>query len=70
MFLIDDFLLWIFKEIQKAAEGELEDTSEKLKKELLEAQTLFETDQITEEEYTRREKGILERLNALQKKEE
>ena len=46
----------------------MEDTSEKLKTELLEAQMLFETDQISEEEYSKREKNILERLNALQRK--
>lgn len=75
MFIIDDILLapvkgllYIFREIQKVAEGEIEDTPEKLKKELLELQMLFETDQITEEEYSKREKEILKRLNALQKR--
>ena len=74
MFIIDDILLapvkgllYIFKEIQKAAEGEIEDTPEKLKKELLELQMLFETDQITEKEYSKKEKEILQRMNALQK---
>ena len=72
MFIIDDILLfpikgflYIFKEIEKVAKGEMEDTSEKLKTELLEAQMLFETDQINEKEYQKREKSILERLNAL-----
>ena len=72
MFIIDDILLfpikgflYIFKEIEKIAKEEMEDTSEKLKKELLEAQMLFETDQINEKEYQKREKSILERLNAL-----
>lgn len=72
MFIIDDILLfpikgflYIFKEIEKVAKGEMEDTSEKLKKELLEAQMLFETDQISEKEYSEREKSILERLNVL-----
>lgn len=75
MFIIDDILLspikgllYIFKEIEKIAKEEKEDTAEKLKKELLEAQMLFEIDQITEEEYNKREKNILERLNALPKK--
>ena len=74
MFIIDDILLspikgllYIFKEIEKLAREEKEDTSEKLKRELLEAQMLFETDQISEEKYQKREKSILERLNALQK---
>ena len=72
MFIIDDILLspikgflYIFKEIEKVARGEMEDTSEKLKTELLEAQMLFETDKISEEEYQKREKNVLERLNAL-----
>lgn len=72
MFIIDDILLspingllYIFKEIEKIAREEREDTSEKLKRELLEAQMLFETDKISEKEYSKREKNILERLNAL-----
>lgn len=74
MFIIDDILLapikgflYIFKEIEKVAREETEDTAEKLKKELLETQMLFETDQISEEEYQKKENNILERLNALQK---
>ena len=75
MFIIDDILLspingllYIFKEIEKIAREEKEDTSEKLKRELLEAQMLFETDKISEKEYSEKEKNILERLNALQQK--
>ena len=74
MFIIDDILfspikglLYIFKEIEKIAGEEIEGTPEKLKRELLELQMLFEIDQIDEEEYARKEKNILERLNALQK---
>jgi len=70
MFLIDDFLMWIFEEIHDLAMEELEDTPEKLKRELLDNQLLLETDQITEEEYTKKEKNILERLNALKQGEE
>lgn len=73
MFIIDDILLapakgvlFIFKEIQKAAEKEIEDTPEKLKKELLELQMLIEADRISEEEYLKKEREILQRLNALQ----
>ena len=68
MFIIDDFLMWIFEEIHDLAMEELEDTPEKLKRELLDNQLLLETDQITEEEYKKREKNILERLNVLKKK--
>ena len=70
MFIIDDFLMWIFEEIHDLAMEELEDTPEKLKRELLDNQLLLETDQITEDEYKKREKDILERLNALKEKEE
>jgi len=57
--------MWIFEEIHDLAMEELEDTPEKLKRELLDNQLLLETDQITEEEYKKREKNILKRLNAL-----
>ena len=74
MFIIDDILLapikglmGIFKKIQELAEEEMEGTPEKLKRELLELQMLFETDQISEEEYSKKEKNVLERLNALKK---
>jgi len=70
MFLIDDFLMWIFETIHDRALEELEDTPEKLKRELLDSQLLLETDQITEEEYKKREKNILERLNVLKEGEE
>ncbi len=72
MLIIDDILLlpWkglmgIFKEIQKQADQELSDP-EKLREKLLEAQILFEVDKITEEEYLKREKEIMARLNALE----
>ena len=75
MFLIDDILLaplkgvvYLAKKIHELAEEELEDTGEKLKRELLDLQMLFETDQINEEEYQKKEKDILERLEALKEK--
>ena len=75
MFLIDDILLapvkgvvYIAKKIQEFAEEELEDTGDKLKRELLDIQMLFETDQISEEEYQKKEKDILQRLEALKEK--
>jgi len=69
MFIIDDFLFWIFKEIHNLAAEELEDTPEKLKRELLDTQLLLETGQITDEEYEKREEDILTRMEALRKKE-
>lgn len=76
MFIIDDLLLLpikaffgLFKKIHDLAKEELEDTPEKLKRELLDAQMLFETDEISEEEYQKREKDILKRLAAFKKEE-
>lgn len=72
MFIIDDILLfpvkgflYIAKKIQDMAEGELEDTPEKLKRELLDLQMRSEMEDITDEEYQKKEKDILERLSAL-----
>lgn len=77
MFIIDDILLapvkgvvYIAKKIHELAEEELADTGEKLKRELLDLQMLFETDQISEEEYQKKERDILGRLEALKEKNE
>lgn len=74
MLIIDDILLapfkglwFIFKKIHEQVREELEDTPEKLQRELLENQMLLETEKITEEEYQKKEKNILERLNVLKK---
>ena len=66
MFLIDDLLIWLGKKLQEVAEGEVNDES-KLKEELLEARTLFEIDQISEEECAKREDEILKRLEDIRK---
>jgi len=75
MLLIDDLLLLpikglleLFKRIHKMAKEEMEDTPEKLKRELLDLQMLFESDEISEEEYQKKEKNILERLSILSAK--
>lgn len=77
MFIIDDILLapvkgivYLAKKIHELAEEELADTGEKIKRELLDLQMLFETDQISEAEYQKKEKDILERLEALKEKNE
>lgn len=76
MFIIDDILLapikgfvYLAKKVQELADEELMDTEEKIKTELLDLQMLFETDQISEEEYQKKEEDVLERLNALKKEE-
>jgi len=66
MFLIDDFLIWLAEKLQETAEREVTDES-KLKEELLNVRTLFETDQLSEEEYTKREDEILKRLEDIRK---
>lgn len=67
MFLIDDFLIWLAEELQEIAEREVTDES-KLKEELLNVRTLFETDQISEEELIKREGGILKRLEDIRQR--
>lgn len=61
---------------KKIAEGirdqaleEVEDTPEKLQRELLDLQMSLETEEISEAEYQQKEKDILERLEAVHKKE-
>ncbi|MBU4369831.1 gas vesicle protein GvpG [Candidatus Parcubacteria bacterium] len=76
MFIVDDILLapikgfvYLAKKVQELADEELEDTEEKIKTELLGLQMLFETDQISEEEYQKKEEDVLERLNVLKEEE-
>jgi hypothetical protein len=69
MFLLDDLLiglpakglLSIFTEIYDMAQEELTDEA-KIKEDLQRVQTLYETDQITEEDYQKEEAELLERL--------
>jgi ribosomal protein L29 len=74
-FLIDDILLfpvkgvvWIAEKIRGIALEELEDTPEKLQRELFDLQMELDAEQITEAEYQKKEKNILERLEALKEK--
>ncbi len=75
MLIIDDLLIWlpakglmsVFKKIDELAETELNDAS-KLKGDLLRIQIMFELDQITEEEYQKREDEIMARLNEIQER--
>lgn len=64
MFLIDDFLIWIAEKLRDIAYQEITDES-KLKEELLKIRTLYELDEISEEEYQKREDEILKRLEAI-----
>ena len=75
MFIVDDLLIWLpakglmaaFKKIHELAETELNDES-KLKEQLLRYQTMFELDQISEEEYQKREDEIMARLNEIRER--
>ena len=75
-FLIDDILLapikgivWIAEKVRDMALEELEDTPEKLQRELLDLQMTFETEEISEAEYQKKEGEILKRMEALKKEE-
>jgi len=71
MLFIDDLLIGlpakglvsIFKKIYEMAQAESTDES-KIKEELLLLQTMYEIDQISEEEYQKKEAALLERLTA------
>ena len=69
MFLIDDILLspllWIAREVHKAAEEELANESETIKADLSELYLMLETGRITEEEFDAREKKLLDRLDEI-----
>ncbi|MGB2762155.1 MAG: gas vesicle protein GvpG [Minisyncoccales bacterium] len=75
-FLIDDILLapvkgvvWIAEKVRDIALEEIEDTPEKLQRELLDLQMELEVEQITEKEYQKKEKDILERLESLKEED-
>ena len=69
MFILDDLLIRlpakglvsIFTKICEMAQTELTDEA-KIKEELLQLQILYEIDQITDEEYQKKEAALLERL--------
>ncbi len=76
MFLIDDILLaplkgliWIGEKINEVSEKEFSDEG-LIKERLMELQLKFELDEISEEEYNKQEKELLERLDAIRKAKE
>jgi len=76
VFLIDDLLLLpvkgfigIFKKINEMAERELSD-EDYIREKLMELQLSFELDEISEEEYTKQEKELMARLDAIRKAKE
>lgn len=76
MFLIDDILLaplkgvvWLGKKIDEVAEKEFSDEG-RIKEKLMELQLRFELDEISETEFNKQEKELLERLDANRKAKE
>jgi hypothetical protein len=69
MFILDDLLIGlpakglgnIFLKIYEMAQAELNDET-RIKEDLQQLQTLYEIDQITDEEYEEKEAALLERL--------
>ncbi len=75
MFLVDDLLLspikfplLVFKKIHEAAEDELTD-KDKLTSQLRELYLLVEAGKITEEEFTKMESELLDKLEAIEEYE-
>ena len=73
MLIVDDILLspvrgilWIFKEIHKAAQAEIENEAEAVTQELSDLYMMLETGRITEPEFDDREKELLDRLDEIQ----
>jgi len=76
MFLIDDIvlsplkgLIWLSEKINDMVQREMSDEG-LIKERLMELQLRFELDAIDEETYTRQEKELLERLNAIHGEDE
>jgi len=76
MFLLDDILLaplkgvvWLGKKINEVVEKELSDEG-RVKEELMALQLKFEMEEMSEREFQKREKALLERLDAIRKAKE
>jgi hypothetical protein len=77
MFLVDDILMapadgliWIFKEIHRAAEEERKNEAENLTAKLSDLYMMLETGQMTEAEFDAAEKALLDRLDAIKEIED
>ena len=76
MFLIDDILLaplkgviWVAEKVKEVAEQELYDEG-RIKEKLMELQLKLELEEISEEEYKKEEKELLERLDVIRRSKE
>jgi len=77
MLLVDDILLfpasgilWIFRAVNQAAQEEMAGEAEALQAELRDLYMMLETGVISENEYDKREKALLDRLENLRPEEE
>jgi len=77
MLLVDDILLfpargilWIFRAVNQAAQEEMAGEAEALQSELRDLYMMLETGVISENEYDKREKALLDRLENLRPEEE
>lgn len=75
MFLVDDVILfpvrglvWIFREIHHAAEEEMAGEEEAITAKLSELYMMLETGRMTEEEFDKAEKALLDRLEVLKER--
>lgn len=62
-------LVWIAEKLEDTAEEDLTDTG-RIQKELLELQMKFEMDEISEEEYDKKEAKLMAQLEAIRKYKE
>lgn len=69
-FLFDDLVFWIGKEIKEMAEAELYGDKEKINERLLDLQAKLDMGEIQEEEYTIKEKELLDWLEGIRAHEE
>jgi hypothetical protein len=72
MFLVDDILmaparglLWVFKEIHRAAEEAQANEADAITAQLSDLYMMLETGQMTEAEFDAAEKSLLDRLDAI-----
>lgn len=59
-------LMWVFREVQKAAEQALRDEYESIGPELGRLHLMLERNEISEEEFDKREKRLLDRMDELE----
>jgi hypothetical protein len=63
------FLIWMGQKLSDMAQKELSDEG-RIKEELMRLQLQFELDEISQQEYDRKEKELLDRLDAITNPEE